>query len=227
MEDSSNRVLYSCENCDFKTFDSNSITRHKNVKTGSTNHFCQKCPLKFCTIGSLMFHVADEHQNKPEKTFNCKECKFGPCSAKVLEHHKKMNHTKNEEKMAAPPPKPKIQTYTCTKCDNTFLQKNELELHNCSKKFKNDLTEKPASLQIVQTKAKVLMPKNQNGNVPGYQVPKPQNSNLGPQPAKKAKVLLPKTREFSPEKSSESDSSVSEESPPPPAKKLKVSKYTM
>ena len=173
-----------------------------------------------------MFHVADEHQNKPEKTFNCKECKFGPCSAKVLEHHKKMNHTKNEEKMATPPPKPKIQTYTCTKCDNTFLQKNDLELHNCSKKFKNDLTEKPASLQIVQTKAKVLMPKIHNGNVPGYQLPKPQNSP-GTQPAKKAKVLLPKTRQFSPEKSSESDSSVSEESPPPPAKKLKVRKYTV
>ena len=76
--------------------------------------------------------------------------------------------------------------------------------------------------KIAQTKAKVLMPKIHNGTVPGYQLPKPQNSP-GPQPAKKAKVLLPKTRQFSPEKSSESDSSVSEESPPPPAKKLKVS----
>ena len=64
-----------CDFCDFSTGDPKVMERHitvankifvgmsnkKNRRQKDSETHCQKCPMKFCTIGSLMFHIADIH----------------------------------------------------------------------------------------------------------------------------------------------------------------------
>ena len=115
----------------------------KNIHSAELNSFdkdftssdltkkCSKCPKRFYTEGSLMFHIKSKHHSSTlEKKYECSLCyeKFKFISN--MTKHKKKFHTSNEEIQAFNvKPETLILKETCKYCNLRFLNANCLRHH--------------------------------------------------------------------------------------------------
>ena len=112
-------IATKCDFCDFSTKDPKAMERHIKIRQRDSETQCEKCPMKFCTVGSMMFHATEKHtrQQKILSEFKCEKCHF--ISGKVDELYK---HQQNAKIFSKGP-------HLCTDCTFQFCTKFDLNTH--------------------------------------------------------------------------------------------------
>ena len=114
-------IATKCDFCDFSTKDPKAMERHIKIRQRDSETQCDKCPMKFCTVGSMMFHATEKHTRQKISEYKCEKCHF--VSGKADELYR---HQQNAKVFSGGPHLCSDCTFkSCTKFDlNTHLSKH-------------------------------------------------------------------------------------------------------
>ena len=80
-------IATKCDFCDFSTKDPKAMERHIKIRQRDSETQCDKCPMKFCTVGSMMFHATEKHTRQKISEYKCEKCHFVSGKADELYRH--------------------------------------------------------------------------------------------------------------------------------------------
>lgn len=184
----SSNVRYSCEFCDYETFEQKYFQLHLQYR--STEPIteiltCDTCFTRLCTKKALSKHLRIKHKklaNKKKKVsrwsegnlkLKCNKCSFTTLWNHSLKRHKIMKHSPNKDEIEAPKtieePKIKESHFQCDQCSFSSNYPHNLKRHQQS--MHHSLPSIPKSYEKVY----YVLPKPKKGkwlvmleHLPGY-----------------------------------------------------------
>ncbi|CAL4098363.1 unnamed protein product, partial [Meganyctiphanes norvegica] len=106
---------FKCKICEFLTMDQTTLQNHVLAHKGDKMLYCSDCDYSCKNEDILKTHSLSHKGAKP---YACTECDFKCNAIKTLKTHKKI-HKNNKN----------IVIFKCSKCENSFTSKGEMNMH--------------------------------------------------------------------------------------------------